>query len=367
MLALGNVDQRGAAIRLTGVALDLSFRRNLLFGRGGSSRASPHADDQSVPGILGGVIRVEDNIVAGSSGIDLGDFSAFVGSVVVEDNDVWARDGIGIRTNGAQLPQASVHVGHNTIWTDGTGVVVGGMATVVENVIHALDPKVVQGDPAVDSEGIVVARVVPRVATQRRDRLQPDRPTRRRGDRAAFRGGALVGARQLHRDGRRRHRDRGQGAGHVRRRDRASPPSTATTSTTSGRSIRRAAGDFTPWSPSACRDRARPVTENTLNRIGLNSGLGPMRAAITVTAASVVTVAGNHIENVGSATGSGSASCHRPVRSGHDPDNRIAKVTVDVDNEAWVAIAVQAPVGGLFTAPGLPVTAVTRRSASSRR
>ena len=63
-----------------------------------------------MPGVFGGVLRIRDNIVAGRSGIDLGEFSAFAASVVVEANDIWASNEVGIRANGALLPQASVLV-----------------------------------------------------------------------------------------------------------------------------------------------------------------------------------------------------------------------------------------------------------------
>lgn len=344
VLALGNADRRGAAIRLTGLALDLAFSGSLLLGGAGLTTGEPHPDDQPVPGVFGGVLRLRDNLVVGSSGIDLGEHSAFVASVVIEANDIWASRGVGVRANGALLPQASVTVTANTVWTDGTGIVVGGMATVRDNVVHALDPKVVEGNPSAGSEGIVVDQVLP--GWQRQVEIAGNRIARRAGAAIALR--CEVEQWSVH-----DNLVETAGAGIViegkGRITSGATPGMAAVDRNHLRDIGlfdlSAAGDFSGVVAIGIGQAEHAsVTDNVIANVGVNSGVGPLRAAITATACRVVTISGNHVSNVGSGNGVG---CGVLVTGRFDQatitGNAIEKATLEAANEAWVAIAVQTP------------------------
>lgn len=135
VLALGNDDRRGSAIQLSAVVLDIGIRRNLLVGRYGVASGLPDGDNVDAPGILGGALRIEDNLVVGEGGIDLGGYSAYVATVKIEGNDVLAGRSGGIRASGAMLAGGSLRVSANTLLSEGPGITVGADAVVEGNTV----------------------------------------------------------------------------------------------------------------------------------------------------------------------------------------------------------------------------------------
>ena len=341
VLALGNADQRGAAVRLTGLALDLSFRHNLLLGAAGITAGRPHPDDQPVPGIFGGVLRLTDNLVAGRSGIDLGEFSAFVESVIVDSNDILAADGVGVRANGALGPAAAVTVERNTIWTDGTGIVVGGVANVAGNTVVGLDPKVVQGDPPVGSEGIVVETRFPGWARQ----VEID------GNRIERRGGAAIALRsEVVRWVVQNNDIATAGAGiTIEGKGRADFSVAVDRNRIADiQPVDPAMGDFTAVvGISVLNTDQASVTNNSVSQIGFRSGVGPMRAGISVHGVRIAHVSANMVDGVGTANGVGLGI----VVTGHFGQTTVTENWVsngfvaNPENTAWIAVAVQPPFG----------------------
>lgn len=133
-LALGEGSQRGSALHLEGVQLDLVVDSNILVGRWGIGCGTQVSDNVTI-GIYGAVVRVHDNLVAGDGGISLGEISAFLASAEVRSNDVLAGDLEGILCQGAAGEGAVVRVADNLVWARGTGIVVGADGVVDGNTV----------------------------------------------------------------------------------------------------------------------------------------------------------------------------------------------------------------------------------------
>ena len=135
MLSYASGDGGGSAIELSGVALGVSLRRNVLVGRTGVDAGG----DEDKLGVFGAALRIEDNVVAGlDRGIDLGGRSAYLYSCRVGRNEVLAGASGGIVATGAVTPGASLDVVGNKIATTGAGITVGPDATVDSNAVNTL-------------------------------------------------------------------------------------------------------------------------------------------------------------------------------------------------------------------------------------
>jgi hypothetical protein len=136
----------GSAIELSGVAVLLTLRRNILVGRTGIDAAGK--GDKL--GLLAAGLRIEDNVVVGvRAGIDVGGRSIYMYACRITANDVVGGRSGAIVADGAVRPGGTLEVARNRIVNDADGIVVGCDATVEANVISGA------GKPAGD--GIVVA------------------------------------------------------------------------------------------------------------------------------------------------------------------------------------------------------------------
>jgi hypothetical protein len=159
VLSFGTGDGHGSAIALSGVALAVSVRRNVLVGR----TAIFAGGDAERVGVFGAALRIEDNVAVGlDAGIDLGGRSAYLLACRVGRNEVLAATGGGIVATGAVAPGATLDVVGNRIATSGAGITVGPDATVDSNAVNALGtttapPTGIDVPPAArGTDGIVV-------------------------------------------------------------------------------------------------------------------------------------------------------------------------------------------------------------------
>ncbi|HEY7537038.1 MAG TPA: DUF6519 domain-containing protein [Gaiellaceae bacterium] len=145
VLSYGSREGGGSGIELSGTALLVALRRNVVVGRTAVDAGSAEL------GVFAVSLRVEDNVVAGTDrGIDLGGRSAYVASCRVAANEVLAGPSGGIVATGAVTPGGTLDVVGNKILTSGPGITVGADATVDSNAVNALGE--VRG-----TDGIVVA------------------------------------------------------------------------------------------------------------------------------------------------------------------------------------------------------------------
>ena len=225
--------------------------------------------------------------------------------------------------------------------------------------IHALDPKVVQGDPVPGSEGIVVAQAMP--GWQRQVEIAGNRIARRSGAAIALR--SEVEQWSVH-----DNFIETAGAGIViEGKGRVTGGATAGLAAIDRNHLhdiglfdQTAAGDFSGVVGIGVTSAEHvSITGNIVSNVGVNSGIGLMRAAIAATACRVVTISGNQITNVGSGNGVGIGVL---VTGRFDQAtitaNRIEKVTVEATNEGWAAIAVQ-PAFGTPDVTGAPIAVVS--------
>ncbi len=133
ILSYGSSDIQSAAIELSSVAFVVSIRRNVLIGRVGIDGAG-----QKEIGVLAADLSIEDNIIGGIKGIDLGGRSLYVLSCRVGSNEVISGTGDAITATGVVAPGGSLDVTSNRIVTNGTGITVGGDVTVADNTINQL-------------------------------------------------------------------------------------------------------------------------------------------------------------------------------------------------------------------------------------
>ena len=210
VIALGNTDQRGAAIRLSGVALGLDIRA--LHPRRESGHRRRYARER----------RHRSGSSAGRCASRTTSSSAPPGSTSVGSrptpprctstrNDVLGGTGGGIRASGATLPGGAVHISDNVVWSNGPGITIGADGIVDGNTVSGLRAALDQiGDGIVSDTGFPA---------------QPGH-VRVTGNRIRNRGGTGIVLRTARRvvDGqaerrrrcRRGHRGRGQGIGRRR-------------------------------------------------------------------------------------------------------------------------------------------------------
>ena len=337
VLALGEGDRRGAAIRLSGAVLGLGVRRNVLVGSHGIASGAPNPDKVDGPGILGGDLRIEDNLLVGDGGIDLGGLSAYAASIDVSRNDVLAARLGGIRASGAMLPGGSLRVGANTLWVDGPGITVGADASVEGNSVAArragADAVVAEGL----GDGIVVARGF------------PGRPghVRVTGNRVSGRGGAgivLLTAVQtwtvdhnvVERCGAGVSVDRGGRAESVSIEGNQVIDIVASRGETSVAGIAVANVDDAV------------LSGNSVRRVGLDLVEGRLRAGITVAAVPRLTVTGNVIDGIGPPEYIGTAAgvfVIAPFEQATVSGNHIRYGPKDEPPAAtWFAVLIQPPL-----------------------
>ena len=139
----------GSAVELSGVAVLVALRRNILVGRTGIQ-----AGDQGArAGLMTAGLRIEDNVVVGlRSGIDLGGRSLYVHACRITANDVIGGRSGAIVANGAVRPGGALEVARNRVVNAPVGIVVGPDAVVDENVISAGRGKTGDGIVVIDSE-----------------------------------------------------------------------------------------------------------------------------------------------------------------------------------------------------------------------
>lgn len=133
ILSLGfgeNVD--GTAVALSGAAINATVRRNILLGQTGIDGA------RGDTGVLAAALRIEDNLIAGVTGIDLGGIAGYLLSCRVRDNEIIAANGGGIIATGAVAPSGTLDLTGNKVLTTGTGIAAGSDVIIDNNTIGGL-------------------------------------------------------------------------------------------------------------------------------------------------------------------------------------------------------------------------------------
>ena len=155
VLSFARGDGTGSAIDLTGVALDVAIRDNVLVGR----TAIDAGGGEERTGVLAAALRIEDNVIVGlERGIDLGGRSAYLLSCRAGGNELLAGTRGGIVATGAVAPGGALDVSGNRIATSGAGITVGPDAIVDSNVVNAVSLGTATAtDRARGTDGIVVA------------------------------------------------------------------------------------------------------------------------------------------------------------------------------------------------------------------
>jgi hypothetical protein len=151
VLSYGSESVGSAAVSMSGVALAVAVRRNVLVGRVGVNTGG----EESI-GVLGLSIRIEDNIIGGIRGIDLGRTSLYLLSCRMADNEILAGDQGGIVATGLVAPGGSLDVVGHKIVTTGTGISVGGDAVVADNTINGLGDRPGQDGIVITESGLTV-------------------------------------------------------------------------------------------------------------------------------------------------------------------------------------------------------------------
>lgn len=131
VVSYGSDQGRGAAVELSGIAIGVTVRDDVLVAPTGIGRDASRDDS----GLLAAMLRIEGNVVAGQIGIDLTGLTSFLYSCRIADNDVIAGSWGGIGATGAVAPGGALDVSGNRIGTNGAGIAVGADATVDSNVV----------------------------------------------------------------------------------------------------------------------------------------------------------------------------------------------------------------------------------------
>lgn len=277
VLSYGSRDATSSAVELAGVQAWTSLRDNLLIGqhaiRGGDAEA----------GVLSFCLDVADNLVGGTSGIDLDDASVHVAACRIADNEILAGTEGGIAAAGAVWPGATLTVTGNVIATTGSGITVGGEARVEGNVVTTL-----AGAPGTD--GIVLA--------PGRFTLTPGH-ARVAGNRVADRSGEGISLRTAVTslavvD----NVIAGAGSGiAVSARGRADHLRVA------GNQVSEVTGlgdrAVTAWGIGVAGSGSVAIVDNTVTGVGVDRIDGMLRAGVLVTGCDDVRVSGNVIDRVG--------------------------------------------------------------------
>ena len=329
VLALGNVDQRGVAVRIGGVAMDLTIEHNMLMGRSGIAVGLANSD---LPiGIFGAALRVRDNIVAGDTGIDLGGVSSYTASIVVEANDVMTNRGSGIRASGATAPGGLVRITGNVVLGDGPGIVVGPSAVVDDNVVTGRNAEV----PAVD-DGIVV------------DQGFDGDPghVRITGNRVSRRGGTAIVLRTEVRSWIVKQNVVEQVGGGIAV-DGKGRAETMAIENNVVNDVVAARGDDSAVGIAVVGADVATIATNTVRRVGVELVDGDLRAGITVSAVTSASVTGNAIESIGPREYVGIAAgvfVTAPFDDATVSANRISSGSADEPPlTTWFAVLIQGP------------------------
>lgn len=133
VLSYGSEKAGSAAVELSGAALSVGIRRNVLIGFRGVDGAG-----EGEGGVFAAALRMEDNIIGAFGAVDLGGLSAFLLSCRVTDNDIVSGRLGGITATGVTLPGGSLELSGNKIATTGPGITAGADAEVSGNAINGL-------------------------------------------------------------------------------------------------------------------------------------------------------------------------------------------------------------------------------------
>jgi hypothetical protein len=151
VLSYGSEKARSSAVGLTGAALSVAIRRNVLIGYKGVDGAG---DGET--GVLAAALRIEDNIIGAIGGIDLGGLSAYLLACRISNNELVAGKDGGITATGVTLPSGSLDVIGNKVAATGTGISVGTEATIMANAINGLGDQSGTDGITVESPGFAV-------------------------------------------------------------------------------------------------------------------------------------------------------------------------------------------------------------------
>jgi hypothetical protein len=130
ILSFGNPDVQSSAIEVSGAAVMVAIRRNVLIGQVGIDGTG-----QQETGVFAGDLAVEDNIIGAVRGIDLGGRSLYLLSCRIDSNEIVTGGGNALTATGLVAPGGSLDVTSNKILTTGTGITVGPDATAADNTV----------------------------------------------------------------------------------------------------------------------------------------------------------------------------------------------------------------------------------------
>ena len=134
LIAVGVNDVVSAAVAMSGVSIMTAIRRNVLVGRAGIDGSG-----NGEIGIMTADLSIDDNVIAGIRGIDLGGRSLHVLACKIGSNKVLST-GRSIRATGAVAPNGALDVTDNELISGGTGISVGNNSTVTGNAVSGLGP-----------------------------------------------------------------------------------------------------------------------------------------------------------------------------------------------------------------------------------
>jgi hypothetical protein len=340
LIAFGTNDTASAAIELSGAALIVALRRNVLVGRVGVDGAGG-----GEIGVMAADLSVEDNVIAGVRGIDLGGRSLYLLSCRVDANEV-VSIGTAVRASGATAPSGALAVTGNDLLCAGTGIEVGADALVSNNAIDDLPGG--GGDAAAElggGDGIVVAEgglgaepgdvqvLANRIHNRRRRGIALDIPVR-----------TFMVKQNIVADA---------GAGIVVAAKGAAEHLAVANNVVSG--IEPAASDdaSTAYGIAVTNARFAELSTNTVSDVGSALVEGSVRAGLLVAACRDVRISGNIVHGVGPDSGFVGAAAGigvvGPFERATITENSVSfGLDADAPTEgAWWALLVTSSTGGL--------------------
>jgi hypothetical protein len=320
----------GSAVELTGVALLVALRRNVLIGTRGVDAGS--GGDKL--GVFAAGLRVEDNVVAAvARAIDLGGRSAYLYSCRIARNEVLAGSGGGIVATGLVAPGAALDVVGNKIVTDAEGIVVGPDATVDSNSVNVLTD-----NPGGD--GIVVAAGGFRAAPGH---------VRITGNRIHDRGGnAIALVTPVRTFMVKENIATNVGAGIVIEGQGAAERVAVDNNELYDVAAAAQGSPLAPVGIMLTRATSVGVVGNTVTRVGMGAADARFRAGILVFAVDDVHISGNVVDGVGSALGflglAGGIAVSGPFNAVSVSDNSsrfAADQSAPFEGGSWNALLIQ--------------------------
>ncbi len=315
----------GSAIRMDGVGLLVSLRRNILVGRNGIEGGDKER------GVLAAGLRIEDNVIAGlRTGIDLGRRAMYLHACRLTGNDLLGGRTGAIVADGVVRPGGSLEIARNTIASDGPGIVAGCDAAIEANTIRARSAREPSG------EGILI---VPSALSTRPGSV------RILGNRVHDRSGAAISLRTPVSTFTVKHNVLSEAGAGIVFADRGAAQQVAIENNELIDVATRDGSGRAAFGILVTRAGSAAIVGNSVVRFAQRDREADMRGAIAVVGCRNVRISGNIVEEAGPPEGfNGFAigiAVFGPLRHALVTENSVRPTAIPQEDGRWAALLVQ--------------------------